>query len=117
MPISNGFEACKNILKIYNKNSLLKIDKKPADNDDSEIKSSASLSFSNTMDLKPLMIACSSEVLTPELQKQLDEAGFDHFYQVPLKSSEIKDEIIPALHERKERIQKIQEMNKIKECF
>jgi hypothetical protein len=71
MPISNGFEACKNIVKIYDKNQLLKIDKKNDDyknmDDDESENSKSNLSFVNNRDLKPLMIACSGEVLDDQL--------------------------------------------------
>jgi hypothetical protein len=43
------------------------------------------------IDLKPIISACSSEVLCKSLQMKLDEAGFENFYEVPLKNGNIKD--------------------------
>jgi hypothetical protein len=76
MPISDGFEACKNILKIYNKNQLLKVEKQEerklnmqsGHSDGEKVSSGVSnLDFFNNKDYIPLMIACSSENLTPKL--------------------------------------------------
>jgi hypothetical protein len=43
------------------------------------------------IDLKPIISACSGEVLCKSLQIKLDEAGFENFYEVPLKNGNIKD--------------------------
>ena len=51
------------------------------------------------------MVACSSEVLTEELKLRIDSLGFNNFYSVPLKSDQIKNEIIPLLNERKKKIE------------
>jgi hypothetical protein len=56
------------------------------------------------IDLKPIISACSSEILNKSLQKKMDEAGFDHFYEVPIKSGIIKDQIIPNLIKRRDQL-------------
>jgi CheY-like chemotaxis protein len=97
MPISDGFTSCQNILKLYTKDSLFKHDQKSSKmvipiND---LSLSQSLIASNKVsafsciqlkDLKPYMIACSSEMRDYQLQLKLDKAGFDNMYSVPLKS-------------------------------
>ena len=51
------------------------------------------------------MIACSGENLTIALQKELDEAGFDLFFESPLKSAQIEDQVLKNLERRRARIQ------------
>jgi CheY-like chemotaxis protein len=62
MPISNGFEACKNIHKIFDKTQLTSNQGNDSKDD------SCNLSLVNNKDLMPLIIACSSEQLTIQLQ-------------------------------------------------
>ena len=100
MPISDGFEACQKILKLYDKDSIFKIEKKSSlnindikrprpllSNNVSYSKSKGSIisQIPNKL-LKPLMIACSSEVYTEDLKQKLDMAGFTKFFEVPLKA-------------------------------
>ena len=67
------------------------------------------------IDLKPIIAACSSEVLCKSLQTKLDEAGFESFYEVPLKSGIIKDQIIPKLEERKKNLDQKLNLKKLRQ--
>jgi CheY-like chemotaxis protein len=93
MPISDGYESCKNIQNLYLKNKIFKMDMAGEKNDSScnsisrkrSVQESDSMKIANRthlklIDFKPYVIACSSEVLNSSLQKQLDQAGFDGFY-------------------------------------
>jgi hypothetical protein len=65
----------------------------------------------------PLLVACSSDVMTPSLQKQLDEAGFDTFHSMPLKADIISSKIMPAIKKREIQLAKRVIINSIKDSY
>jgi CheY-like chemotaxis protein len=109
MPISNGFDACSSICKIFLKDKLLQVD--------ADKMSPKSLRLMSFKELMPYLVACSSESMSQKLQEELDKAGFNIFYQVPLKADTIKDAIIPALKQRDIRIAQKAIIDSIKDNF
>ena len=86
MPISDGYDACKNILGLFNERKLFKI------------KTNQS-SFSETVreyKIKPIMVAASSFV-NDEVMVNTNAAGFDRTLTVPLRVPTLNDTIIPLL--------------------
>ena len=59
MPISDGYEACKNILNLYSDNMIFKKNK-PMKNEDRSIDDSEFIQ--NPQDLRPVIVACTSYV-------------------------------------------------------
>jgi len=98
MPISNGYEACEKILKLYDENSLFQSKKshgsgkKASDN-----RGRYDICLSN---LKPYVVALSS-LIDESVMKKTKEKGFEKTYLCPLKSDTIKDEILVKLVERR----------------
>ena len=90
MPITNGYVACQDILAIY---------KREITQEEGE-GALRSIKIMNNWHLKPFMAACSGEVMSDDLQSELDEAGFDQFYPSPLKSIVILESVNPALAKR-----------------
>jgi hypothetical protein len=110
MPISNGYEACTKILKLFNKDQIFRVESSNNLNINDlscEIKNRR-MSSQNVLPNKiivPQMVACSSEVQTDELVLKIESLGFNQFFSVPLKSEQIKNEIIPLLLNRKKKIE------------
>ena len=88
MPISNGFETCKNILKKYDDSTIFKIEDKDR------------LSLDRSRNLKPLIIACTSDVIDEEMKKRLTDVGFEMIFQAPISDSQIVSQILPKLKKR-----------------
>ena len=80
MPISNGYETCKNILDLY----------------DSNQESLFSYNSIEIRRLKPIMIACTSHV-DQNILRLTKEAGFNQTLQCPLRYNDIEDLIMPLL--------------------
>ena len=78
MPITNGYEACSSILKLYKSSNFFNMN----------------MSGSNVacLDLKPVIVACSS-FINDKVIKNTNEIGFDAAYPCPLLVSTIKHEI------------------------
>ena len=64
--------------------------------------------------LKPLIIACSSDDLeSPPMERRLEDAGFDYSVSSPLSSKYVKDELIVMVEENIERINGIFNVHKM----
>lgn len=102
MPISNGYEACKNIVNLYADNKqLFKLMKEESMSNviEQNQKSYDSLHLQDT-DLKPIIVACTSDIIDDNLLQKLFKIGFDNCYEVPVKDELIKNELKPILLER-----------------
>ena len=91
MPISDGFETCKNIVKFFKDKGIFKIDQSFVSN----------LSSSNGKNLpfkhfKPVIVALSS-LITKSIEKKTEEAGFNLTLQGPLHVKVIDTLILPQL--------------------
>jgi CheY-like chemotaxis protein len=95
MPISDGYEACRKINKLYDDHRLFKPIKIISGRD--------SNSNLNTYDhlikeLKPLIIACSGDdVDNPFIRRALNEAGFDEAITTPLTVGYVKEKLISMI--------------------
>jgi hypothetical protein len=47
-----------------------------------------------------LIVACTSEVITVEVQAKIDKAGFNHLVEAPVSMKHITETILPKLKER-----------------
>jgi hypothetical protein len=63
------------------------------------------------------LAACSGEIITPKLQEELDKAGFNAFYQVPMTATTIRDCLMPELRQRDIKIAQKFIINSIKDNF
>ena len=106
MPISDGYETCKNIVNLYNEsNKIFKTVNKKQDLQklsqiDDAIGSKSQENLHNK-DLKPKIVAVTSEILDADFQKTLKEIEFDASYEAPMKDAIIKTQIIPMLQNRR----------------
>lgn len=96
MPISDGWEACKNILKKYDDSQMFKIDEKEKLHM-SRSKSKKSGESSLLTKIRPLIVACTSEVIDNNLKEKLLNAGFDMMFETPISDAQIQNEILPRL--------------------
>lgn len=95
MPISDGYEACKKINQLYESVKLIDQEKE-ANNLSGLVK-----------DLKPLIIACSSDDITnPVIRRNLELAMFDDATLSPLSTVYLKGHILPMIDKNKLRIQR-----------
>ena len=111
MPISNGYEACKNIVNLYaDSTKIFKIHRDQSLNDlinaDPRGFDSQKAQFLRFKDLIPVIFALNSSVIDEALMKRLKDHGFDGGYETPIHDSLIKNEIIPRLCERKQLLDK-----------
>jgi CheY-like chemotaxis protein len=84
MPISDGFDACLKIRQLY---ESVKFFQKA--NNQSEHSSST---LQLLKELKPLIIACSSDDMeSPLMKRRLEEAGFDYAISSPLTAKYVKE--------------------------
>ena len=84
MPISDGFDACLKIRQLY---ESVKFFQKA--NNQSEHSAST---FQQLKELKPLIIACSSDDMeSPLMKRRLEEAGFDYTISSPLTAKYVKE--------------------------
>ena len=105
MPISDGYEACKNICTQFSDVNLFKLKEKAVGMDQDNFQRKKKLfKFLDSNDIKPLMVACSSEV-SSEVREQTAKAGFDLTFLMPLSAEVIQTDIIPKLLERKQHIE------------
>ena len=81
MPISDGFVTCKNILKKYDYDQIFK-------------------SKNLNLNLKPMIIACTSDLIDEPLKRLLKAVGFDMMFEAPITDAQIKNQILPTLKER-----------------
>ena len=103
MPIMDGFEACKAIRNFFDRSKLFNI------NNDNDLIISRKMSNSRKMSINvdinqrtcPIIISCTGNIVTPEVLKDAKAKGFDHMFEVPLTSSNIKDHIMPLLKEKR----------------
>ena len=109
MPISDGYEACKKIFDLFNQEkifshqeSLIQINENPAvalpfQNNNRRgqpqiPKVSSKITFMNFLQRKmPMLVACSSTISTPELEKELTELGFDMFIEQPISNDKVHE--------------------------
>ena len=100
MPITDGYEACKKIRALYSEHRLLRKEKRqsvvnmsidsPLDQQDQLLK-----------EIRPIMIACSSDDLESEIvQARLNDAGFDSYLMAPLTTSKVQETVIKLIKER-----------------
>jgi CheY-like chemotaxis protein len=87
MPISNGYETCKNIWNLYNEKSIFKTVKR---------KSGISQTCSDgkndilMIQMRPLIVAWTSENLSnKKLMDKLTECGFDLMMESPITNKHI----------------------------
>ena len=71
MPISDGFETCKNIVKFFKDKGIFKIDQSYVSNLSSSHGSSLPFKY-----FKPVIVALSS-LITKSIEKKTEEAGFN----------------------------------------
>lgn len=120
MPISDGYETCKNIVNLYaDSDKILRFQKSPSSYDlnQADIENSRCHNL-RSRDLTPLLIACTSSILDDSLMKKLQAHGFRGAHEAPIHDSEIKNEIIPKLFERKHQLDKKESiMKQIKESL
>ena len=93
MPVSDGWEAIKNIKRIYNNGFV------PVDIENSANSSQKAKKTLNIADLKPIFIAVSG-LVTDSIYKRAIDSGFEEMYEVPLQMKDIGEQIIPLLNNR-----------------
>ena len=91
MPISDGYETCQKIIKLFNKNTMFSHNKSiilAEDEDEIPVtpvwKNKNGLSFQklNLMQRQtPLLIACSSEIRSQTLEDKLLDVGFNYYIE------------------------------------
>ena len=97
MPISDGYETCKNIIKFFKCKGIFKIEASQVSN----LSNSNGLSL---MHFQPVIVALSS-LITRDIDKRTIEAGFDLTLQSPLHANTIHSKIEPLLKQRKDNIE------------
>ena len=91
MPISDGYEACKNILNLYSDNMIFKKNK-PMKNENKRNDSE----LIHTKDLKPVIVACTSYV-DQEVISNTKKTGFNEVFLAPIGTKTIVEEIFPLI--------------------
>ena len=99
MPISDGFETCKNIIKFFKCQGIFKIDQSFVSNISSSHGQNLPLKI-----FKPVIVALSS-LITKDIEKKTDLAGFNLTLQSPLHAKVIENLIMPLLQTRKDQIE------------
>ena len=108
MPISDGFDACKKIRQLY---ESVKFFQKA--NNQSEHSSSTQQLLK---ELKPLIIACSSDDMeSPLMKRRLDEAGFDYAISSPLTAKYVKDILTVQINSNIENLDSLFNIHKIQQ--
>ena len=107
MPIMTGNEACVKITSLFEKQELMRINAVAQFSRDNQ--ALTMMKFPEEFDvplrtLMPVIIGCTSEILTLELLEQCDLEGFRFLFNAPLKPEELKTEIYPMLHWRQNTI-------------
>lgn len=120
MPISDGYEACRNIVNLYaDNNQLFKMNKKNESplnqNPESNIlaKKERPCDHLQNIDLTPIIIACTSDIINENLIKKLTDLGFNGWYEAPVSEEVINSEIIPLLLVRAVKLNRKNEILKI----
>lgn len=72
MPISNGYETCQNIIKVFTRDNIFKPDKSLNSNSNQ----SRSRDFLSPKYYKPVIVALSS-LVTKDIEKKTLDAGFE----------------------------------------
>ena len=75
MPISDGYETCKKIRKLFNAKKLQNINKKM---------------------VPPYIVACSSFVNRDTI-RETNKAGFDQTVECPIAIERIRNDILPMI--------------------
>jgi len=96
MPISNGYETCKNIWNLYEDRNIFNMKRRR----------SSQLSGGHDdlllIHLRPLIVAWTSENLSDKkLVEKINQVGFDLMMESPITFKHITDKILPKLQERK----------------
>ena len=99
MPIADGYEACRNIKSIFNRQTVLGKKQKPLNLRRQESMHSDKmllLKCENYIlnDYVPFIVAVTANI-TDEVKKQVNMAGFNNLYSVPLTVATIKEELMP----------------------
>lgn len=97
MPISDGYETCKNITKYFHCEGIFKL----YQSHNSDHSSSNGATEMSLKHYKPVIVALSSFV-NDQVQQKTSKAGFDLTLQGPLHINTLKSEIMPLLIKRKE---------------
>ena len=79
MPISNGWEACIKIIRKYDQDQIFR---------------------PQSLNLKPLIIALTSDLIDDLMKRQLHTVGFDMMFEAPITDAHIKNQILPMLQDR-----------------
>ena len=119
MPISDGYEACKKIFSLFNKEkmfshleSLIQINdnamplkKTPSRRRMQMLREPSNMVQMNSLQRRmPLLVACSSTLSTPELEEELKAIGFSMFIEQPISNDKVF-ELINILEQREESIE------------
>lgn len=107
MPISDGYEACKNILNLYSDNMIFK-NKKPMKNENQ--RSVNESEFIHNQDLRPIMVACSSYVDQQVIQSAT-KTGFNEVFLAPITPQRIIEDIFPMIEKRELKFNHLQKIN------
>ena len=94
MPISNGYEACKNILKLFSDKKIFGGNFSPG---------MSGKNLKEDLELKPIMVAASAYV-DDQVIEDTKKAGFDLVAAVPLKGDYIITNILPLIEERETKL-------------
>jgi CheY-like chemotaxis protein len=113
MPVCDGFEACRNIKKMFSDKVVQE------DGAVEEVKSynknrrESNFVLMDLMDFMPHIIAVSGYV-DEDVRADAGQAGFDAIFSVPLTFKDVKNEIMPVLIIRE---QKLSKMNSIANMY
>lgn len=102
MPITNGYEACSSILKLYKDQNIFGVRRSQKKN--------------KLWDLRPVIVACTSYI-NDYVIKNTSEIGFEKAFSSPLQVSTIQQEIIPLVQEREERLDSRNEISMLSELI
>ena len=68
------------------------------------IKQNPILMINSLKHFLPYLVACSSTLISPELQQKLYKCGFNIYIEAPVSNETIED-LVKMLDERKEKVQ------------
>ena len=80
-------------------NYVFKIDERD-EYDDQIVENSKVRKLSGLQENMPLLVACSSSLRTPQLEKELEDCGFNMFLEAPVSVEKI-DELITLMELKK----------------
>jgi len=83
MPIQNGYEACKNIINVFNDRKLFKLKKNKKGQ-------------SRELIAKPVMIAASS-LVNDDVVRDCEKVGFVLTLSIPITPEMIMDLLLPLI--------------------